>query len=199
MPYFYDNDDVYTLSVQLVTSSRYKSHPANLVVENPSEDSWATSRFTPMLSGWQPNLRSRHLEVVGTRKNGRARRRHYFQAPATQAMANQSFWDCPRCPNNNRYTSWFDLPQFSQFSRQVLKFFNFLFSLFSLQFYASTPDTATSIIWQAACCLSAATRSALLRSSYYYYHYYCCCFRKPSFIIVFGNKRGIREGDEKEK
>ena len=44
-----------------------------------------------------PSLRSRRLEVVGTRKNGRARRRHpsrasvlsfahYFQAPATQAM-----------------------------------------------------------------------------------------------------------------
>ena len=44
------------------------------------------------------SLRSRRLEVVGTRKNGRARRRHvspsrapvlsfvrYFQAPATQA------------------------------------------------------------------------------------------------------------------
>ena len=44
-----DDDDVYTLSVQLVTSSRYKSHSANLVVENPSEDWWATSRFTPML------------------------------------------------------------------------------------------------------------------------------------------------------
>ena len=44
-----DDDDVYTLSVQVVTSSRYKSHSANLVVENPSEDWWATSRFTPML------------------------------------------------------------------------------------------------------------------------------------------------------
>ena len=35
--YFYSY--VYTLSVQLVASSRYKSHPATLIVENPSEDS----------------------------------------------------------------------------------------------------------------------------------------------------------------
>ena len=58
------------------------------------------------------SLRSRRLEVVGTRKNGRARRRHarvevfslararslfghYFQAPATQAIF-QTFIPCFR-------------------------------------------------------------------------------------------------------
>ena len=37
--YFYNCYYVYTLSIQLVTSSRYKSHPATLVLKSPSEDS----------------------------------------------------------------------------------------------------------------------------------------------------------------
>ena len=58
--------------------------------------------YNDMLKIASTSLRSRRLEVVGTRKNGHARRRqargvspsralvlplaHYFQAPATQAM-----------------------------------------------------------------------------------------------------------------
>ena len=35
------------------------------------------------------SLRSRRLEVVEERENGRAQGRHYFQAPATQANLTQ--------------------------------------------------------------------------------------------------------------
>ena len=60
-----------TLSVQLVTSSRYKSHSATLVVENPSVHPycshkravfwiWVTSRFSLMFSRWPTN----HFGIV---------------------------------------------------------------------------------------------------------------------------------------
>ena len=59
---------------------------------------------------WKGSLRSRHLEVVGTRKNGRARRRHArgeraparkapenrfqppFQLPGSRCVICQKFW-----------------------------------------------------------------------------------------------------------
>ena len=44
-------------------------------------------------------------------------------------MANYSFCDCSKCPDNNRHNSCFDLTQFSQFSCQVLIFINLLFLL----------------------------------------------------------------------
>ena len=44
-------------------------------------------------------------------------------------MAYYSFWDCPKCPDNSRHNSCFDLPQFSQFSCQVSIFINLLFLL----------------------------------------------------------------------
>ena len=55
----------------------------------PSGEEWGE---TDVFAGYPASLRSRRLEVVGTRKNGPARRRHapvlsfahYFQAPATQ-------------------------------------------------------------------------------------------------------------------
>ena len=68
------------------------------------------SRCTRLvLNSLLTSLRSRRLEVVGTRKNGRARRRHplrvssrapvlsfarYFQAPATQATFSPAVFFC---------------------------------------------------------------------------------------------------------
>ena len=73
---------------------------------NNSKVHVARSSIPGLVSVAWLNLRSRRLEVLGTRKNRRARRRprvslarpfsgsfaHYFQAPATQAKPGYAYW-----------------------------------------------------------------------------------------------------------
>ena len=72
-------------------------------MESEKEGRFFFSRHTHALRALQnrfwDSLRSRRLEVVGTRKNGRARRRvlsfaRYFPAPATQANFEKKNPDC---------------------------------------------------------------------------------------------------------
>ena len=69
---------------------RLKSQP--IILKPPKKILFSPRRFAPRWHGFAANsLRSRRLKVVGTRKNGRARRRHARgkEAPARKVPENR--------------------------------------------------------------------------------------------------------------